>query len=324
MKGIQKLLIITGTLFLVPIIGAIIYLIITNPVTMVGEDLKPQSDFAYFTTRDGIKLYSQEIKPELPPKGMVVFFQGINGGGYKGLLNDQLAVNGFSSNVIHQRGTGYSEGVKGDLKSFDIVEEDYQKFLNIVKKKNPGKPLFILGHSLGGDFCIWIASKRTDLAGAILINPATKYQMKKIPFGAKMKFMFDYMFRRSALTIDVSPPQKISNEQDKQAIAISAQDKLSLKKMSVRYAIAAQTLWNESAKNASTANSPLLVIYGDKDEVVDHSETEKVYAVWQHADKTKIIISGSGHGGNIFDKCMETIIQWTNRESQKTQSSDNS
>ncbi|NLY91761.1 MAG: alpha/beta hydrolase [Firmicutes bacterium] len=284
-----------------------------NFLLAAEERLIPPEDFTYFVARDGIKIYYQELKAKGTAKGTVVFLQGINGGGSRTAVNDALAENGFGSVIVHQRGTGYSEGVKGDLESFDIVETDYQELLDLLKKKEPGLPLFILGHSIGGDFCIWIAANRADLAGVILVNPATKFPVTKVPFTIKMKFMFDYFFRPRALTIDVSPPQKISNERDRKEIEATAQDKLSLKKMSVRYAMAAQKLWNESVNNASAANSPVLIIYGGQDDVVDHSETEKVYEVWKHPRKTKIILPDAGHGLHIFDQCTEQIIDWLNK-----------
>lgn len=276
------------------------------------EKLVPPEDFTYFVTRDSIKIYYQEIKPEETMKGTLVFFQGINGGGRRTGLNDTLAENGFASVIVHQRGTGYSEGVKGDLKSFDIVEEDYQELLDLLKEKEPDLPLFILGHSIGGDFCIWIASKRGDLAGVILVNPATRYPVTKVPFKTKLKFMFDYIFRPGALTIDVTPPQEISNEKDQEEIKAAARDELCLQKMSVRYAMAARKLWEDSVKNASTANSPVLIIYGGQDDVIDHSETEKVYEVWKYPAKTRIVIPEAGHGWHIYEHCTDTIINWLN------------
>lgn len=291
----------------------------TNSLLAAKERLVPPKDFTYFVARDGIKIYYQELKAEGTTKGTVVFFQGINGGGSRTALNDTLAENGFASVIVHQRGTGYSEGVKGDLESFDIVEADYQELLDLLKKKKPDLPLFILGHSIGGDFCIWIAANRADLAGVILVNPATKFPVTKVPFKTKMKFMFNYFFRPKALTIDVSPPQEISNERDQKEIEASAQDQLSLQKMSVRYAMAAQKLWNESVNNASAANSPVLIIYGGQDDVVDHSETEKVYDVWKHPEKTKIILPDAGHGWHIFDQCTEQIINWLNEAAAKAE-----
>lgn len=292
------------------LIIVLVYTALLVPNLLAVEERTVPEYFNYFVTRDGVKIYYQEVKPEETTKGMVVFFQGINGGGTRTALNDTFAENGFASVIVHQRGTGYSEGVKGDLKSFDIVEEDYQELLNLLKEKEPDLPLFILGHSIGGDFCIWIASKRDDLAGVILINPATKYPITEVPFKTKMKFMFDYIFQPRALTIDVSPPQEISNEMDQKEIEAAAQDELCLQKMSVRYAVAAQKLWEDSVKNASTANSPVLIIYGDQDDVIDHSETEKVYELWNHPAKTRIIIPDAGHGWHIFEKCTDSILNW--------------
>lgn len=285
----------------------------TNSLLAAEKRLVPPEDFTYFAARDGIKIYYQKVKPEGTAKGTVVFFQGINGGGSRTAFNDILAENGFASVIVHQRGTGYSEGVRGDLKSFDIVEADYQELLDLLKKEEPDLPLFILGHSIGGDFCIWIAANRADLAGVILVNPATKFPITKVPFKTKMKFMFDYIFRPRALTIDVSPPQKISNERDQKEMEATALDKLSLQKMSVRYAMAARKLWEESVNYASAANSPVLIIYGGQDDVIDHSETERVYDVWKHPEKTKIIIPNAGHGLHIFDQCTEKIIDWLNK-----------
>jgi alpha-beta hydrolase superfamily lysophospholipase len=48
------------------------------------------------------------------------------------------------------RGHGRSEGERGVIRAFSDYCEDLRAFADFVKKQNPGKPLVLIGHSMGG------------------------------------------------------------------------------------------------------------------------------------------------------------------------------
>src|SRR5690606_21977880 len=108
------------------------WLLLGFSVTAAGTPFEPVGDFthvraSYFTTRDGLKLYYQEVWPVQELRGIILFFQGIGGGGGRSFFSDAMVANGYGVIIVHQRGTGYSEGKRGDLKSFDPVVEDYKE-----------------------------------------------------------------------------------------------------------------------------------------------------------------------------------------------------
>ncbi|NLW09904.1 MAG: alpha/beta hydrolase [Firmicutes bacterium] len=290
-------------------------------VTAAETPFEPVGDFAharasYFTTRDGLKLYYQEVWPVQELRGIILFFQGIGGGGGRSFFSDAMVANGYGVIIVHQRGTGYSEGKRGDLKSFDPVVEDYKELVALVGKEYPETPIFICGHSLGGSIGVRLAAEGTPgVTGLILINPGTKFLQaeSKTSFREKLGWFFNYLFRRSKPIISLIP-EDIEHAGDQKEIEEWKNDPLVLDKMSIRYAMAALKVMEACVANARRADWPLLLVYGEEDEVIEHSTaTEEMFEAWRGADKTRIIVAGAGHGWEITKLVWTDVLTWLNK-----------
>lgn len=283
--------------------------------------IEPADDFAharasYFTTRDGLNLYYQEVWPVQELRGIILFFQGIGGGGGRSFFSDAMVANGYGTIIVHQRGTGYSEGKRGDLKSFDPVVEDYKELVALVGKEYPETPMFICGHSLGGSLGVQLAAEETPgVTGLVLINPGTKFLMAETEtsFREKLGWFFNYLFRRSKPIISLIP-ENIEHESDQSEIEQWKDDPLVLDKMSIRYGMSALKVMEACVVNAGHADWPLLLVYGGEDEVIEHSTaTEEMFAAWRGADKTRIVVAGAGHGWEITKQVWVDVLTWLNR-----------
>ena len=295
----------------------IVIVIMMNGVVNFDVEAKtgliaPQ-DFKYIVGKDDKKIYYKPFYPEKKIDGVVVIFQGLGGGGEEDFyyFSEQLAKNNFQVNIVHQRGTGYSEGIRGDIKDFQIVLDDYKKIIGTLKNHYPEKPLFILGHSLGGTFSIKLADELKDeLDGVILLNPTCKLKTEKVSLWTRLDYMFKYLFRPSALTVESKSPDDISHPQDKAEVRKKAEDPLVVQKHSVRYMFEAKKLIDSSLENSIKATSPLFLIYGEKDEFIDHSYSEKIYSKWDSEDKNKHIIKGGGHGAYNGKLIWKDVLKW--------------
>ena len=58
------------------------------------------------------------------------------------------------------RGHGQSSGRRGQVSRFDEYLDDTEVFLDEVRRAQPGKPVFLLGHSMGGLVCARLAEVR--------------------------------------------------------------------------------------------------------------------------------------------------------------------
>jgi acylglycerol lipase len=308
-----------NTHFVLGIFLLLSLLFIGFPLKAAKEPIEPAGDFAYartsyFTTRDGLKIYYQEVWPLQEVKGIVLFFQGIGGGGARSFFSDAMVANGYGTIIVHQRGTGYSEGKRGDMESFDPVVEDYKELIALVNKEYPEIPVFICGHSLGGSIGVRLAAEETPgIAGLILVNPGTKLIQPESSFREKIYWFFNYIFRRSEPIISLIP-EGIEHEGDQKEIEQWKNDPLTLDKMSTRYGLAALRVMESCVTNAYLADWPLLLVYGEEDEVIEHaSATEEMFAVWRCADKTRIVVPGAGHGWEITEQVWVDVLSWLNK-----------
>ncbi len=281
----------------------------------------------YFVAQDNVRIYYQVIGPEsgittAPQgtqearlKGVLAVFQGLGGGGRNDFQNfgKRLAANGYVVYLVYERGTGYSEGRRGDVKDFRLIIEDYQYLIHMLRALYPEQPLFIFGHSLGGAISVKLAAEPVEeLAGVILLNPAYKFKKTAGPsFFQMTAYGFNYLFRSSALTVDVTgDPERIINPKERAEVQLRLKDPLVVKKHSMRYMAGAKKVMDACEENAEKADVPLLLIYGEKDEFVDHEGSEAILFKWRNPDKTRIIIRDGGHGAYMADEVWADVLQW--------------
>jgi acylglycerol lipase len=104
-----------------------------------------------FVARDGLVLYEQSWLPEGEAAGVVVVVHGIceHGGRYVRLAGD-LNRRGYAVYAMDLRGHGRSDGARVLVRAFDEYLDDVEMLLDRVAARHPEKPLFLLGHSMGG------------------------------------------------------------------------------------------------------------------------------------------------------------------------------
>ncbi|MEY3240059.1 MAG: hypothetical protein RIR11_1497 [Bacteroidota bacterium] len=72
-----------------------------------------------------------------------------------------------------QQGFGQSAGARGHAASLDAYLDDIGSFLALTKDKYPNTPIYLYGHSMGGNVCLnYILRRKPDfLSGAIITGP---------------------------------------------------------------------------------------------------------------------------------------------------------
>ncbi len=101
-------------------------------------------------------LHTPEERGEAPAK-VILFLEGATDSWY---LEEELFYDlfkrGYDIYTYDHRGQGTSPHLSpsdseiNHIEHFKDYTKDFQKFLDLVKKENPGSPLFLLAHSMGG------------------------------------------------------------------------------------------------------------------------------------------------------------------------------
>ena len=127
-----------------------------------------------FTARDGTQLLTRHWAPTDAPKAVVVIMHGLKDySGRYAELAGELVADGYGVYAFDLRGHGRSAGPRvAPDHWFDYVD-DLDRFLTLVEQREPGKPIFLFGHSMGGLIAGLAAERhRPQLAGLILSGPA--------------------------------------------------------------------------------------------------------------------------------------------------------
>jgi acylglycerol lipase len=117
----------------------------------------------------GLKLFVRTWQPASAPKAVVAICPGFNShSGYYLWVAEQLAADGYAVYAIDLRGRGKSEGERFYVDRVGEYEDDLAELIRLAKSRQPGLPVFLLGHSAGGVIsCIYTLDYQSELAGLI-------------------------------------------------------------------------------------------------------------------------------------------------------------
>ena len=124
----------------------------------------------------GLKIFLRSWRPTSKPRAMVVICHGVNshGGQYIGVA-EQFAASGHSAYALDLRGRGKSGGARFYVENITEYVSDVATTIKLAKSRDPGLPVFLLGHSAGGVVsCSYALDNQAELAGLICESFAFK------------------------------------------------------------------------------------------------------------------------------------------------------
>ena len=125
-----------------------------------------------FKNKEGLSLYSCEWDVD-QPKAVIILVHGAGEhiGRYAHVAEwfnrEGIAVTGFDA-----QGYGQSAGQPGHVKNFDAYLDDIGQYINIVFRKYKSTPIFLYGHSMGGNITLnYVLRRRPNIQGLIATGP---------------------------------------------------------------------------------------------------------------------------------------------------------
>ena len=99
----------------------------------------------------GLRIFLRSWRPEGNPRAVIVICHGVNShGGQYAWAAEQFAKGGFAAYALDLRGRGKSEGERFYVENVADYVSDVTGVVRIAKSRDPGVPVFLLGHSAGG------------------------------------------------------------------------------------------------------------------------------------------------------------------------------
>jgi len=221
-------------------------------------------------------------------------------GGRYGYLAEAMVPLGYAVHVFDLRGHGSSPGVRGHIERFSDYVDDALLFVDAVAAEQPaagaeqpGPPLYLLGHSLGGLIATSCAEARQDgLAGLILSSPFLRL---RLPVSG-LKRAAASVLSRVAPTRDIGnsiPAEELSHEAE--VVAAYTSDPLNHHVATARWAAEVLAAQRAALSAAGRLRLPLLVMYAGADTIADPAASRELYAAASSADKTVRCYDGYYH-----------------------------
>ena len=123
----------------------------------------------YFEGTGGLRIFTRTWRPANKPRGVVVLVHGFNShSGYYMWVAEQLVADNLVVHALDLRGRGKSDGERFYVQHFSDYVSDVGKTIDRAKSRDPGLPVFLLGHSAGGVVsCTYTLDNQKELAGLI-------------------------------------------------------------------------------------------------------------------------------------------------------------
>lgn len=279
----------------------------------------PPDDAQFVVSADdddqAVRLYTAVVEPNGPARGVVFFVLGAETPAAPPYPKFTAALReaGFATAVVHARGTGWSDGLRGDADDFSRVLGDYHFFLSVLLQRFPR--VFVMGQSAGGAFALEVAAKSPQpLAGVVLVNPAWKLQSSKgmtPSVGDVISFAFNLIFRPAELTVDMnSRPEAVEFGPDREEALAMRRDPLTVRYFSMRYLTAQGDVMARCPDNAAASTAPLLVVQGAHDALIDPSSLDTLLAKSAASDKQKLVAPEGGHGSTAVETQIPALLDW--------------
>ncbi len=247
-----------------------------------------------FEGKNGLKLFSQSGTPEGPKKATLIIVHGLHDHSSRyAWAAEELAKQGFGVYGFDLRGHGKSGGKPQSVDSFDDYLEDLGQFVRLVQGREPGKPLFIFGFSMGGNIVAsYVLGNKTGINGVILGGPGLKPPSNTSAIRIGLLKLLGPVLPNLGV---FRPPSK-EFSRDPEVVAEMEKDPLISKEpVPARTLLGVVRAGERIRADAGKFDIPLLVMQGTADRLVD-PEGSKTFNERSHsADKTLKLYEGFYH-----------------------------
>lgn len=252
------------------------------------------------TADDGTPLFTRTWTPEpgVSPRGALVIVHGY--GDHSGRfahVADYFAGQGYSVHALDLRGHGQSRGrALGYFDAFRQHADDLDLLVERAREQNGGRPVFILGHSMGGLLSVIYAIRQPslDLVRGMVLSAPLLDMHQKAPLA--IQFLLRYVIHPFSKRFPTARVVADTLSRDPAVVEAYTHDPDVLQdKTPVHTALELLKASNFARANMSRVTLPLLVMQGTGDRLVNPGCAQLVYERAASADKTLKLYEGLYH-----------------------------
>ena len=240
----------------------------------------------------GLRIYNRSWRPEGNIRGVVVLSHGFNShSGYYIWTAQQLAGSGLAVYALDYRGRGKSDGERYYVETFADYQGDLDLTVRLARSREPGLPIFILGHSAGGVVaCNYVLDNQRQIAG--LICESFAYRVPAPDFALAVLRGLAHLAPHAHV---LKLPKK-DFSRDPKVVQALIDDPLLANEVQPTRTVAEMVRADERLKrDFPQFTLPLLIIHGTRDAVTRPEGSQEFYARAGSPDTTLKLYEGYFH-----------------------------
>ncbi|MGD0611334.1 MAG: lysophospholipase [Anaerolineales bacterium] len=239
-------------------------------------------------------IYYQAWLPEGNVKAVLLIVHGLGEhcGRYMNVVNHFVPL-GYAVYGLDHIGHGKSEGQREVVERFDDYTTTLTIYYNMVKGWQTTKPIFLLGHSMGGTIATYyLLDHQADFRGAVISAPGIKVSDSISPATITMgKILSVIAPKAGVLALDVN-----SISRDPEVVTAYVNDPLVFHgKTPARLAAEFVKTMQHITAEVDKITLPFIVIQSGQDKIVDPAGAQMLYDKAGSKDKTIKIYEGLYH-----------------------------
>ena len=258
----------------------------------------------------GLQIFVRSWRPASAPRGVVAIVHGVKShSGYYFWAAEQLVARGFAVYAVDLHGRGNSEGERFYLEKLDDYVDDVRALIGLAKSREPGLPLYLLGHSAGGVISsIYTLEHQSELAGFICESFAFQVYAPDLALAVVkgLSHVLPHVHVLNLKTEDFS--------RDPKAVQAMLDDPLIKDEVQPTRTVAQLVLADERLEREfPQITLPVLILHGTADKVTKPGGSQLFYDTAGSQDKTLKLYDGHAHdllNDLDRDKVMGDIVGW--------------
>ena len=257
----------------------------------------------------GLRIFLRSWRPA-SARGVVVIVHGFNShGGYYGWSADRLVESGLAVYALDLRGRGKSDGERYYVQDAAEYINDVARVVTLARSREPGLPVFVLGHSAGGVLsCLYTLDHPGEVDGLICESFAHELPAPDQAL-AVLKGLSHVAPHAHVLRLKIDDFSR-----DPAVIAAMKADPFVADEVQPTHTIAEMVRVNDRlGRDFDQITLPVLILHGTADKVTLPGGSQKFYDHAGSKDKTLKLYEGHAHDLlNDFgrEQVIDDITQW--------------
>ena len=239
-------------------------------------------------------IYYQNWLPDGDVKAVLLVVHGLgeHSGRYMNVVN-HCVPRGYAVYALDHLGHGKSDGTREYVERFADFTDTLARYYRMVAGWQPGKPVFLVGHSMGGLIATtYLLDHQADFHGAIISAPAIAVSASISPMTIALgKVAAVLAPKLGVLALDVNGISR-----DPAVVQANLADPLNFQgKTTARLAAEMLKAMQRVSAEVGTITLPFIVVQGSADRLVDPAGAQLLYDKAGSEDKTIKIYEGLYH-----------------------------